>query len=338
MRRKVPSALPIWSGLSENQRDLKTHFWYKEVHGRQRRLCDDLEALGELQESNPAKLFIPCKACQELYVEDIAFGKHILEYLPSPPDDKAMHSVGSMLYSMKSGGCPAKNKRSGMLQQPVIGMATFARFYDAPASGKGRVITDARTYVAKPNDYNQRAYYWALRNTLSQTHWRSNDLSDFSDAVEGMLSKLTAEHRRENYRKVSEAYLSFWAKQEDAQFFRIQAGRIEIAGLTILINPEIGLRRYGDNLALKLWFSAPPPKRSYRQAIQYLMSEAQQRGWQRDIQPALWDVRREEIMPSVPIAKDFPLVIRGQAAAFREMWGAAGEDQSIEDEDDLTYA
>lgn len=333
MRRKALSPFPIWSGLSGNQLDLKTHFWYNEGHGRKRRLCDDFEAVGELQESSPTKLFIPCKACQGLYAEDIAFGRQILEYLPHPSAEQATYTPDYMLYAQQSRGHPTQSRRVNVLKQPVIGMATFARFYDAPASGKGRVITDARTYVAKPNEYNHRAYYWALRNTLSQTHWKSNDLSDFSDAVEGMLSNIKKEHRVENYRKVSEAYLSFWTKQGDAQFFKIPTERIEIAGLTILINPEIGLRRPGDNLALKVWFSAPKPKRSYRQAIQYLMNEAQQHGWQPGVQPALWDVRREEIMPSVPIAKDFPLVIRGQAAAFREMWGAAGIDESILEEE-----
>ena len=47
----MPSAISIWSGVSEDQEDLRTHFWYEEERGQRRRLCDDFESIEEIRES-----------------------------------------------------------------------------------------------------------------------------------------------------------------------------------------------------------------------------------------------------------------------------------------------
>ena len=330
----MPSAISIWSGVSENQIDQRTHFWYESDQGLKRRVCDDLASPGAIQEPDPEKPLIPCQACQNLYVQDMAFGRRVLDYLPLPSPNSATHIPDLMVYSPKIGEAYHKNRMADMLERPSLGMATFARFYDAPASQRARIVREARTFWIDPDGYRKRNYYWAVRNTLSRTHWSTNDLSDFENAQEEMLSKLPykkGKHsRNENYQVVSRAYLKFWSKQQDAQFFKIPRGSVQIAGLTILVNPEVGMRRRGDELALKLWFSVPRPKRAFRQAIQYLMSEAQHQGWQRHLQPALWDLRREEILPNVPLPKDFDWVIRGQASAFREMWDGFGPQEEIE--------
>ena len=238
-----------------------------------------------------------------------------------------------MVHSPKLGVPPINHEVSSMLQNhPTIGMATFARFYDAPASGKVRMVRDALTYWANPEGYKQRDYYWAFRNTLRRTHWNTNDITDFAYASEEMLAKLNRDHQKDNYKAISQAYLEFWSKQTDAQMFKVSQGKLEIAGLGILINPEVGLRRYGDNLALKLWFAAPKPKQQFRQAIQYLMEEAQEHGWHQELQPALWDIRRGEILPRPRMARDFAWNIRGQAAAFCEMWDNLGPSQEITEE------
>ncbi len=328
MKRKTSSLIPVWSGLAIDQRDLRTHFWYESAQGKKRRLCDDLESSGDVQSLDPATPFLPCKSCQDLYVQDLVMGKRVLEYSPLPATNPSASPIASMVYSNEIGGYPTEYMSNGMLERPAIGMATFARFYDAPASEKVRIVRDARTYWIDPDGYRQRDYYWALRNTLSHTHWNTNDLSDFENAFEEMLSRQVKPDRKENYQEVGQAYLRFWTKQRDAQFFKVPPGSIEIAGLTVLINPEVGMRRPGDVLALKLWLSAPVPKRSFRQAIQYLMSEAQFRGWQKDLTPALWDVRREEIMPPVKVPRDFDLVIKGQAAAFKQQWDDLGVEKT----------
>ena len=334
MKRQASSTISIWCGLSDSQADPRTHFWYESAEGLKNRLCDDLVSSGPIQEPHPKRPLLPCKACEQLYVQDMTFGKRVLNYLPLPQLNSTITPRHFMVDSHKIGVSPHNKRMGSMLERPTIGMATFARFYDAPASARERIVREARTFWTDPKGYPQRAYYWALLNTLRQTHWNTKDLSDFENALEEMLERLPnkkgKESRRENYLKVSRSYLTYWAEQEEAQFFKVPPGKLEMQGLTILVNPEVGLRRHGDELALKLWLSAPRPNLAFRQAIPYLMAEAQNQGWQRRLQPALWDVRRRELLPAVRLAKGFERVIRSQAAAFRVHWDELGPEDPMD--------
>ena len=324
----MPSTISIWYGLSDIQIDPRTHFWYESTQELKNRLCDDLATSGPIQEPHPKEPLLPCRDCEQLYVQDMTVGKRVFDYLPPSPTNATIHDPVFMVYSLKFGVSSHKIRVHSMLENPTIGMATFARFYNAPASGRERIVKEARTFLIDPKGYPQRSYYWALLNTLKQTHWSTHDLSDFEIALEETLEKLPntkgKESRKDHYHKIGQAYLKFWSEQQDAQFFKIPPTRIEIQGLTILVNPEVGLRRHGDELALKLWLSSPRPNLAFRQAIQHLMAEAQSQGWERHLQPALWDVRRKEILPNVRLARGFERVIRSQAAAFRIHWDDLG--------------
>ena len=323
-KRIAPFVILVKSGVASSQSDLRTHLWYDSGHNQVRRLCDDFASGGRIRESHKQQL-IPCRHCEDLYVHDMAFGRQALEYFSHFNTNEATANAENVLYSLILGVHPTDSEVYGMVnERPTIGMATFARFYDAPASAKVRIVRDTLTNWANPEGYKQRDYYWAFRNTLKRTHWTTNDPFDFDFAVGGMVEGLNRDHQRQHYEVLSQAYLDFWGSQPDAQFFSVLPTRLEIAGLVILVNPEVGLRRHGDTLALKLWLNAPRPKKQFRQALQYLMEEAQERGWDRELQPALWDVRRGEIMPRPSVARDFSWNIRGQAAAFREMWDSLG--------------
>ena len=324
-KRVASFVIPVQSGVSDSQSDLRTHLWYESTRNQVRRLCDDFVSGHRIHEPASERHIIPCRQCEDLYVHDLAFGRQAFEYSPTFNSNEAMHITDQVLYSLETGGYPTELEVYSMVNdRPAIGMATFARFYDAPASAKVRIVRDALTNWASPEGYKNRAYYMAFRNTLRRTHWSTNDPSDFNYAVDEMVAGLKRDNQQQHYRDLSQAYLKFWANQPDAQFFQVPQAKLEIAGLVILVNPEVGLRRHGDVLALKLWLNAPRPKKQFRQAIQYLMEKAQQGGWDREFQPALWDVRRGEIMPRPSVARDFSWNIRGQAAAFREMWDSLG--------------
>ena len=299
----MPSTISIWYGLSDIQIDPRAHFWHESTQELKNRLCDGLVTSGPIQEPHPKEPLLPCRDCEQLYVLDMTGGKRVFDYLPPAPTNATTHDSVFMVHSLKLGVSSHENRVHSMLENPAIGMATFARFYNAPASGRERIVMEARTFLINPKDYPQRSYYWALLNTFRQTHWKTHDLSDFEIALEETLERLPTtkgkESRKDHYNKIGQAYLEFWSKQQDAQFFKIPQARIEIQGLTILVNPEVGLRRHGDELALKLWLSSPRPNLGFRQAIQHLMAEAQSQGWERHLQPALWDVRRKEILPNV---------------------------------------
>lgn len=320
--RRTPKShirIPLWSGLCTGQGDIRTHYWYQAQEDQWRRVCDDELWSGTVQAPNPTRPFIPCRNCQGLYTQDLAFGPRVFEFSASPPMNADILPSDNVVYSPLLGGDTRIKRGSIPMEQPAIGMATFARFYDATSAEKVSIIRDTRMFVADRESYVLRDYYAGLRNTLRQTHWATGDLSTFEDALSDLLAQQRILPKKEHYEKLGQAYIKYWQRQ-NAIYFEVEDTTIEIAGLPILITPEFGMRHHGDNLAVKLWLGAPQPKRTFRQAIQYLMDEAQRRGWRTDLQPVLFDVRREVILPRVSLPKDFPSAMAGQAAAFRYMW------------------
>lgn len=138
-----------------------------------------------------------------------------------------------------------------------------------------------------------------------------------------MLRRQKVRGRAEHYKAISDAYLDFW-KKRDAQFFRIPSHDTDLAGLTIHVTAEVGMRYDGNNLALKIVFTAPKPTRHFRQVIQFLSDEAYE---DRPLQPAIWDVRRQEILPRVPTPRDFRLALEGDAMAFQQIWRSLDREQ-----------
>jgi hypothetical protein len=202
----------------------------------------------------------------------------------------------------------------------AIPMAAFARFYEATGPQKVAMVRDARLYQSDPDGYTGRDYYYDLRNTLRQTHWKTDDIAIFEVALDPLLSRQKQEGKREDYRAIGQAYISFWRKR-DAHFFDIPGAQIDLAGLPIRVSTEVGMVYHGDNLALKLWFNAPRATRAFRQAIKYMMEQGRHpAAWRQDWQAAIWDVRREEVLPEVPTPRDLERALEGQAGAFQQIW------------------
>ena len=306
--------------------DPTTHFWYKGLGGELFRLCDDAKWVNGTQPVDNKRPYVPCRSCQELYADDLVIEKQLLDPLPSSPGNQLVpsHTPNPVEYSHLEGVAIPRNGVSKTMMNHPVALATFARFYGATGPQKVTMVRDARLFITDPKGYACRDYYRDFRNTLRKTHWQTNDIGTFEAALEPLVSQQTKQNKQEHYRKLGEAYIKYW-KKHDAHFFDILPSSIEIAELTIRISLEVGMSYHGDNLALKLWLPAPRPTRSFRQVVQYLTTKNEYPGWRQDWQMALWDVRREEVLPPVPIPRDFALAVEGQAMAFQQIWQSLGE-------------
>lgn len=304
--------IPVWPGTPPGQPDPLTHFWYLWPDNQYHRLCDNSGwPLGTPLISDGSRVYVPCTECRIFYVEDIVRGEQRLD--PIVQVDDPMYF---MVHSPKYGGLPEK-EGVFTLQIESVPVATFARFYEATGPGKVRTVRDSRLYQSDPKGYIARDYYLDFRNTLRQTHWQTDDISIFEAALDNLVSRQTVAGKADHFRKLGEAYINFW-KKRDAHFFNIPQEFVDVAGLSIRVVSEVGMRYHGDDLALKLSLPAPSPTRSFRQVVQHLTRQAQAQNPK--LQPLIWDVRREEILPPVPIPKDFQLALEGQAMAFRQIW------------------
>lgn len=307
------SPIEVWPATARGQGSSVTHFWYRAPDSRYRRVCDDEGwPAGDPLVSSATGVYAPCAECRNLYVEDMARDQRLSTVSHvAPPTD-------AVLYSPQFGGYPREVEGIVPLDIGKVALATFARFSEASMSQRVRVVRDARIFRSDPKSYAQRDYYFDLRNTLRKTHWQgeSGGLDAFEAAVDPMLQRQKVRGKAEHYKTVSEAYLDLW-KKRDAQFFRIPARDVDLAGLAIHVTAEVGMRYDSNSLALKIVFAAPKPTRHFRQVIQFLSEEAYEG---QPLQPLIWDVRRQDILPRVPTPRDFRLALEGDAMAFQQIW------------------
>ena len=319
----------IWAGRPEGN-DPTSHFWYEQSDRSLIRLCDDAPWLDEEPESDyPDDVFLPCRPCKEIYLEDILHGLRVLNIQSRPlprsrkqppsPVQNGMHSPNYTPSPVQNGIYSHKKRERSM---PKISITDFAKFYEARPHKQVTVVRDIRTQFLNPDDYPGRDYYRPLRHLLRYTHWRTTRLDSFEDSLDHMLGRQKNRQRREHYRTLGEAYLEFW-RQRAVSFFPVPPIELDLFGLTILVRPEVGmLTKDDDHQVLKLWFNKPRPTQQARRVLHYLMGLAEERTdqWEEDWLLGVWDVRRGNIPLPLNMPRDFAVGLSGQIAAFLQIW------------------
>ena len=316
----------IWADKPRSV-DPTTHFWL-EKDGVPYRVCDGREWIEGPGLDNRPDFPVPCRTCKETYLEDVLRGKGILTLLPEPPPLKIYsYTHRNMVYSTNIGVYPSSiavhspdSDRSEAVIVPRIPLSSFARFYEANPSKQVTVVRDIRTRLIDPEGYFARDYYGSLRGVLRKTHWATGKLDTFENALAPLLAR-TRMDKKLHYQILGESYIDFW-RSRNASCFHVESVDVEIAGLTIVVTPEVGMRTGNDYQALKIWFNAKSPTRPARQVIHYLMDQANLIGndWQDRWHSGLLDIRRKNIPLPVRTARDFELGITGQVAAFLQIW------------------
>ncbi len=309
-------SISIWPRTAPG--DPVTHFWYDTPAGGFRTICDDSPWLsGRGHALAEPETYSPCLECRGLYVEDIVSGEMLMDaskLVDGPPVYVVPYPKTHMV--------PTRKKGIGM-EIKQVPITSFARFYGATGPQKVKIVRDARQFQSDPRGYGGRDYYMNFRNALKRTHWRTDDIVSFEAELDSLVAEQRNEKKQEHYRELGEAYINFW-KKHDAQFFEVPKASLTVAGLNIRVVTEVGMRYSGENLALKLLMTAPRPTRQFRQAVQHITAQSDQPP---DLQPAMWDVRREEILQPVSIPRDFQIMLEGQAVAFQQIWDRLGTEE-----------
>ncbi len=302
------SPIPVYTGTAMTGPDPRTHLWYHAPDGRTRRICDDSQwPPGVLPRRSKFAVYLPCDPCKTIYFDDGAHGQG--RFVAEP---YAVPLELDMLNSLSTGES-LPNKKERVIDIHPIPLSTFARFYEATTeSAKLRIVREARG-----SGYD---FYWALRNTLAETHFRSDDLSTFEDAVIGLVGSLKSESQRTHYRKICQGYINFWKRFDEAHVFPVSPIDTEIEGLTIKVNYEIGMRDGEDERPIKLHLRAKAPTRDYRRAIQGVTSKASEFVWDTNWQPRILDTRKGELAEYVPFPQDFDMIMESAASHFVDMW------------------
>ena len=204
---------------------------------------------------------------------------------------------------------------------PKITMTQFANFCIAKPNGRRRIVHDQRELGEHPEWIRSRDFYGPLRDAIKRTHVANQDLNIFRDALPALMHQRLGDNQRARFQLLGEAYLDLWGGW-DATPFPGQRAEVDIAGLTVIVNPDVRIRTDDDDdLLVKLWFNPGPPPGPKMQTLSYLMNLAKEiQGWPRTRQMGILDVERKALLPAVETDSDFAASVDGHAEAYMETW------------------
>ena len=266
---------------------------------------------------NDAKLGVEplCTACNDMYTIDTLRGNQAFELTRKPP--RLLCSLG---YPRYNEGTPFKKVRA----MPRISMLTFAKFCAARKDASARrIVHDSWEQEKNPEYIYYRDYYRPLRDAIHSIHFETGDIDALEEALPSLPRDPKLADRRQQTRETGRAYLALWRTQ-GFRYFAVGAPiDIDISGLVVRVNPELGIRTVFDDIyVVKLWFSGSGVSQQVRETLFFLMDRAQDRGlWPESASPRIWDIRRRLLHPASPSpGKDLRPFHNAKAEWFRDIW------------------
>lgn len=193
-----------------------------------------------------------------------------------------------------------------------ISLTYFVDFILAAGTPKLRGVRDYKEH----KDDLISDFYRPLREAIISMHRQGASASTLDD----VCRNVTDETRKKHYPKVVAGYRAFLAEGAK-NFFEPPRTGLSLGPLEIDVNPELGLVIDGKKHLVKLYFRAEPltPKRTA--LVLALLS----RGFgetQKDLVPAILDVRSAKLHTSAMTSPRIDLLLRGEAASFAAMYAA----------------
>lgn len=162
-------------------------------------------------------------------------------------------------------------------------------------------------------------FYKSLRDALIETH-RNGGSRDFLSA---RISHVREPNRRRRYDELVAHYKRWWGRK-DMAWFTPPSATYTSSGVSVSVNPEIGLEFGGDRYVIKLYFKADQLKKSSADLITGLMASAL--SGQGDEKFGVLDVERGKLYfrqdqpPDVLVA-----MIDAELAYIAQLWPALGD-------------
>ena len=175
-----------------------------------------------------------------------------------------------------------------------------------------------------PKLHHARDHYQPLKSCLRRTHWNTNDIATLKNAIGSIKSNVG--NRERDSKDMAERYISCW----DARckgVFAVPRSVEYLDPLQLKVRMDLGVETTaGDKLAVKLWLNRDPPNTRFRGVFEYLMRGLRPNQWPTDWVPAIWDVRRGNILQNFPVRDEIPMMVSGQAKLFQHYWDQFTDD------------
>ena len=202
---------------------------------------------------------------------------------------------------------------------PEISLTDFVDFVIKAGSPK---LTKVRELLNR-GEYSPALDFWkALREHIPQTH-------KGQVGIDSILDHIAAKKKR-RYEAALTGYKKFIRRVGDAPYFEPPSDRWVNSGLTVRVNPELGLCIHGERHVIKLYFKDEAPTRHRIDAVLELMKICLCKGRFTDVKVAVLDVAKGRIIPATRDNPEFPILLSTEAASFVSMWVAMGARKNTE--------
>lgn len=202
---------------------------------------------------------------------------------------------------------------------PSISLTDFVDFVVSAGTPQ---LSKVRALIRR-EEYSPPVDFWGpLRNAIRERHARGASLKTLPD----LLGELTDAKKLTSYPAAIDGYLRFVGSKRFVYFEPPRTAWCE-GGLSIRVNPELGLERNGKRCVAKLYFKADPVLNKKRaDVVLGLMQMALADDLTDGTVPMIVDVQRgKPYEPTVEVA-DLDVLVAAEAAAFMRMWeGLGGE-------------
>jgi len=200
----------------------------------------------------------------------------------------------------------------GGFQMPEISLTDFVDFLVRAGSPK---VTKVRQILERPA-YSPATDFWKGMREHLQSH------SKGEVALDSVLDDLHSRKDR-RYKGATAGYKKFLGKYKPESSFTPPTVKWHEAGLTVRVNPELGLKIAGEKHVIKLYFKDEAPTPHRLDAVLALMRLALGSSGER-YRFAVLDVSKGRLILPTRETPDFEALLKAEAASFMAVWAAIG--------------
>jgi hypothetical protein len=195
---------------------------------------------------------------------------------------------------------------------PEISLTDFVDFVIKAGSPK---LTLVRRLFNR-GEYSPVFDYWKqLREHIAQIHGGAEQIGSILEGVD--LRK------KRRYEGALTGHKKFLKRIGDAAYFVPPCERWTHSGLTVKVNPELGLLIDGKRHVIKLYFKDEEPTPHRLNAALALMKDSLKKGRFEDVTVAVLDVAKGKLITATKEdSTEYSILLAGEAAAFMTMWTA----------------
>ena len=195
---------------------------------------------------------------------------------------------------------------------PEISLTDFVDFVIKAGSPKLTLVR----HLFNRGEYSPAFDYWKqLREHIAQI---DGGVAQIGSILEGVDLR-----KKRRYEAALVGYKKFLKRIGDTAYFAPPCERWTHSGLTVKVNPELGLLIEGKRHVIKFYFKDEEPTPHRLNAALALMKDSVKKGRFEDVTVAVLDVAKGKLITAAKEnSKEYSILLAGEAAAFMTMWTA----------------